>query len=253
MRAAAAGPSREPPRTACELTGVHGRIVVSAWPNDAARYVALLAHGYGEHAGRYDHLARALVDHGAVVYGPDHLGHGKSEGEPGLIEDMEDLVSDLRAVADGVGTAHPGLPAVLIGHSMGAVVATRHVQRNGAGIAALVLSGPIIGGNPAFAAPPLNRATLEALFAAIDTIAAGPSLGSLPTLWIHGEQDPLAPLEQTRTAMARIRGEHLDERIYAGAQHQILNASDNDEVVADVTAFVDRVLAGVRPEMEDRP
>ena len=242
MAAAGAGPSREPPRTASPLAGVRGRIVVTAWPNDAARYVALVAHGYGERAGRYDPLARALVDHGAVVYGPDHLGHGESEGEPGLVEDMEDLVCDLQAVVDRAGRAHPGLPVVLIGHSMGGLVATRYVQRHGAGIAALVLSAPIIGGNPAFAAPPLKRATFAALLAAIDTIAAGPSLGALPTLWIHGEQDPLSPLEQTRTAMARIRGEHLDERIYAGAQHEILIEPDNDEVLADVTAFVDRVL-----------
>ena len=41
----------------------------------------VIAHGYGEHIGRYEHVAAALVDRGAVVYGPDHLGHGESEGE----------------------------------------------------------------------------------------------------------------------------------------------------------------------------
>jgi alpha-beta hydrolase superfamily lysophospholipase len=266
-------------RTEWDLAGTRGRIVVSEWPNDGARYVALLAHGYGEHVGRYDHVARALVEHGATVYGPDHLGHGKSEGEPALVEDIEDLVADLQAVGERARAAHPGLPVVLIGHSMGGIVATRFAQRNGSGLAALVLSGPAIGGNPGFEAllgmdpipdvpippealsrdpevgrayaddplvfhGPFKRATLEALFAGIAAIAEGPSFGALPTLWIHGDQDALAPLEQTREAIARIRGQRLDEHIYAGAQHEIFNEINKDEVIADVTRFIDRVLNG---------
>ena len=46
-----------------------------------ATFVAVIVHGYGEHAGRYDHVAEALVDAGAAVYAGDHLGHGESEGE----------------------------------------------------------------------------------------------------------------------------------------------------------------------------
>jgi alpha-beta hydrolase superfamily lysophospholipase len=266
-------------RTEWELAGARGRVVVSAWPNDEARYVALLAHGYGEHVGRYDHVARALVEHGAVVYGPDHLGHGRSEGEPALVEDIEEVVSDLQAVAERARAAHPGLPVVLIGHSMGGIVATRFAQRNGTELAALVLSAPVIGGNPGFEAllgmdpipdvpiptealsrdpevgvaynedplvyhGPFKRATLEALFAGIAAIAEGPSLGSLPTLWIHGDQDALAPLPQTREAVERVRGDRLDERIYEGAQHEVFNEINKDEVLADVTAFVDRALKG---------
>jgi alpha-beta hydrolase superfamily lysophospholipase len=98
-------------RTEWELTGARGRVVVSTWPNDDARYVALLAHGYGEHVGRYDHVARALVEHGAVVYGPDHLGHGKSEGEPVLIEDVEDLVSDSKPWWSGRRRGTPVCPS----------------------------------------------------------------------------------------------------------------------------------------------
>ncbi|MEU7382851.1 MULTISPECIES: serine aminopeptidase domain-containing protein [unclassified Streptomyces] len=34
-----------------------------------------------EHSGRYEEPARAPAAHGAVVYGPDHMGHGRSAGE----------------------------------------------------------------------------------------------------------------------------------------------------------------------------
>jgi acylglycerol lipase len=59
-----------------KLTGTHGQLVVRKWPNPEPRYVALLAHGYGEHSGRYGHVADRLVADGAVVYAPDHAGHG---------------------------------------------------------------------------------------------------------------------------------------------------------------------------------
>jgi alpha-beta hydrolase superfamily lysophospholipase len=268
-------------RTESELTGARGRIVVSEWRRGEPRYVALIAHGYGEHVGRYDHVARRLVDAGACVYGPDHLGHGRSEGERVLVEDVDDLVSDMRSVARQARAEHAGLPIVLVGHSMGGIVATRYAQRHAGELAALVLSAPVIGGNPgfeallgmnpipeipidpetlsrdrkvgeAYAADPLvwhgafKRQTLEAMFHAIDEIAAGPALGSLPTLWIHGEEDALAPLELTREAINRIRGDRFEERIYEGARHEIFNEINNDEVLDDVTTFVERSCLGAR-------
>src|SRR5438874_1310342 len=133
-----------------EIKGTQGRVAVRCWPNADARYIALIAHGYGEHIGRYEHVAERLVAHGATVYGPDHLGHGRSEGERALIADIDDIVTDLHAVAERSRADHPGLPVVLIGHSMGGIIASAYAQRHRDELAALVLSGPAIGGNPAF-------------------------------------------------------------------------------------------------------
>ncbi len=133
------------------LPGSAGDLSVAAWPNPDARYVALLSHGYAEHVGRYEHVAQRLLADGAVVYGPDHAGHGESGGERALIEKGENLTADLHLVAEVAREQYPGLPVVLIGHSMGGLIATRYVQRYGDdGLAALVLSGPAIGANPAF-------------------------------------------------------------------------------------------------------
>jgi alpha-beta hydrolase superfamily lysophospholipase len=256
-----------------EIDGTRGRVAVHRWGGEDATFIALIVHGYGEHARRYDHVAEALVRAGAVVYAPDHLGHGESEGERVSVETMEDLVEDTARVVDLAREEHPGLPVVMIGHSMGGIIAARFAQRPGHGLRALVLSGPVIGGNPdlfglvdlpeipeipidpavlsrdpevgrAYAADPLvwhgpfKRETLRALIDSVEAIAAGGSLGDLPTLWIHGERDALAPLAATRPAIERIRGSAFSERIYAGAQHEVFNETNRDEAIAEVVAFL---------------
>ena len=261
-----------------ELAGIRGRIVVHEWPGERPRYAALIAHGYGEHAGRYGHVAEHLVRHGASVYAPDHLGHGRSEGERALVERLDDLVDDLHTVGRIAQRDHSGQPLVLIGHSMGGLVATRYAQLHGSELAALVLSGPAIGSNPAVEAllamdpipdlpidpavlsrdpsvglayaedplvfhGPFRRTTLASLFAGIRAVAAGPRLGLLPTLWLHGEEDALVPLAEAREAMGRIRGERFESVVYPGARHEIFNETNRSEVLAAVTSFVDRVLA----------
>jgi alpha-beta hydrolase superfamily lysophospholipase len=261
-----------------DIEGTRGTLHLHIWPNADARYIALIAHGYGEHAGRYKHVAARLVADGAVVCAPDHHGHGRSEGERALVDDLDKGVDDLHLVAKRAGEKHPGLPTVLIGHSMGGLIATRYAQRFGDELAALVLSGPAIGGNPdieallqldpipdvpidpdvlsrdpavgrAYAEDPLvwpgpfKRQTLEALIAAIGAVAEGGTLGDLPTLWVHGEEDALVPLVHARPAVERVRGARFEERMYPGARHEVFNETNRDEVLGDVTAFIGRALA----------
>jgi alpha-beta hydrolase superfamily lysophospholipase len=260
-----------------ELEGTRGRIVVHVWPNPDARYVALLAHGYGEHARRYDHVAERLAEHGAAVYAPDHHGHGRSDGERALVDDLEKGVEDLHRVAERAAADHEDLPTVLVGHSMGGLIAARYAQRFGSELSALVLSGPAIGGNPeleglaeldpipevpidpavlsrdlavgqAYADDPLvyhgpfRRETLLGLGAAVAAVAEGGTFGSLPTLWIHGEADELVPLVYTRPAADLVRGERFEEKIYPGARHEVFNETNKDEVLDDVLAFIARQL-----------
>jgi alpha-beta hydrolase superfamily lysophospholipase len=256
-----------------EIDGARGRIAVHTWGGEEPRYIVLLVHGYGEHARRYDELAEALVASGAVVYAPDHLGHGRSEGERVSIQTMEDLVDDTERVAKLAEDMHPGLPLTMVGHSMGGMIATRFAQRRGADLKALVLSGPVIGGNPdlfglieldpipevpidpavlsrdpevgrAYAADELvwhgafKRETLQAFIDSVELIASSGDLGELPTLWIHGEGDALAPLAATRPAIERIRGSAFSEHIWPGAQHEVFNETNRDEVIAEVVEFL---------------
>jgi alpha-beta hydrolase superfamily lysophospholipase len=270
----------ETTRTETELDGTRGRIVVHEWRTEEPRFVLLLAHGYGEHAGRYEHVAQRLAAEGAAVYAPDHLGHGRSEGERAHCEDGEDFTTDLHKVAERARAEHPGLPVVLLGHSMGGLIATRYAQRHPGELDALVLSGPAIGGAPqlemlltldpipeipidpailsrdpavgqAYADDPLvyhggfKRSTLQALVNGVQATAEGPGLGDVPTLWIHGEEDQLVPLEATRPAVERIKGSRFEEKVYAGARHEVFNETNRDEVLDDVVDFIHRSLSGV--------
>jgi alpha-beta hydrolase superfamily lysophospholipase len=91
---------------------------------------------------------------------------------------------------------------------------------------------------------PFKRPMLQAMVTAGHAIAEGPGLGSLPTLWIHGEEDQLVPLAATREAIERIRGDRMEEKVYAGARHEVFNETNQDEVVDDVVAFIHRTLGG---------
>lgn len=255
-----------------DLVGSAGSLVVRVWePEQPAARVVLLLHGYGEHSGRYEHVAARLVAEGAVVYAPDHRGHGRSAGERVFITDLDEVVADVEIVGQVARAAHPGLPVAVVGHSMGGVIATRYAQSY-PGFAALALSGPVIGGNPmiesllaldpipevpidpsilsrdpsvgeAYAADelvwhgPFRRETLVALFAGIDAIAAGPVL-DLPVLWMHGDEDALAPLDATKVAVDKVLGHDVLSRVYRGARHEIFNEINSDEVLGDLASFL---------------
>jgi alpha-beta hydrolase superfamily lysophospholipase len=68
-------------------------------------------------------------------------------------------------------------------------------------------------------------------------------VGGLPLLWVHGDDDRIVPLPASRAGVEELRGIDWTERLYAGAQHEVFNETNRDAVLADVTAFVDRVLA----------
>ncbi|WP_373281339.1 alpha/beta fold hydrolase [Nocardia transvalensis] len=214
---------------------------------------------------------------GPVVYGADHQGHGKSAGERVVIRDYEDVVADVRRVEERARGEYPGMPVVLVGHSMGGMIAARYAQEYGGGLAALVLSGPVIGSwveatslleldeipytpidvttlsrdpeigrayeeDPLVWHGPFRRPLLEALARCLETINAGGDLGGLPMLWVHGGDDQLVPLPASRVGVERIRGTNFAERVYPGARHEIFNETNKDKVLGDVTGFIDRAL-----------
>lgn len=125
------------------------------WPcaAPAAHGTVLLVHGLGEHCGRYAHVAARLNAKGWHVVGYDHRGHGRSEGPRGVIARDDALLADLARVIDAVRASRDG-PLVLLGHSMGGLVAARFVAERVPGgpppaawhreVDALVLSSPAL-------------------------------------------------------------------------------------------------------------
>ncbi|MEA2212337.1 MAG: hypothetical protein QOF83_2285 [Solirubrobacteraceae bacterium] len=262
-----------------QIDGQTMPITLYRWNAKSPDHIVVLAHGYAEHARRYDHVAEALVANAAVVYAVDYPGHGKTDGVRALVADIDDLAADTEAVVKVAKGEWPELPVVMLGHSMGGITATRYAQNHQSELMALVLTGPAIGGNPdllgmvalpeipevpidpswlsrdpevgrAYVEDPLvyngpfKRPTLEMFVTAVQQVKEGGSLGELPTLWLHGENDPLAPLGPAREAIDRIRGSALQEKVYPGAMHEILNETNKDEVIGDIIGFIATAVKG---------
>ena len=120
------------------------------WPAAAPkRGQLLIVHGLGEHSGRYAHVAALLNAEGWAVCGYDQRGHGRSGGPRGGLAADDSLLTDLAQVIDAV--RGDGC-FVLLGHSMGGLVAARFVAEGLAlqpaawwrSVDALVLSSPAI-------------------------------------------------------------------------------------------------------------
>jgi alpha-beta hydrolase superfamily lysophospholipase len=130
------------------LTSADGqRIAAYHWGRGVSPHAALvLSHGMGEHAKRYRPALRCLIEDGVDVYALDHRGHGataRAESErgnlgPGGFAALADDVAVLTGVAK---KENPGVPIILLGHSMGSMVAQLSTMKHSDLIDGLALSG----------------------------------------------------------------------------------------------------------------
>ncbi|MGQ4599517.1 alpha/beta fold hydrolase [Nocardia sp. R6R-6] len=139
----------EPPaalalRTASgEFDGIGSEVAWRAWlPDGPARGVIVLVHGVAEHSGRYAHVGRRLVTAGFAVYALDHIGHGKSAGGKANIGSMEGAADNVAAMLAIAGREQPGIPRLLLAHSMGSLIVLYLATRAPIDVAGIVLSAP---------------------------------------------------------------------------------------------------------------
>ena len=90
------------------------------------RALILLLHSLGEHSGLYSAAAARLNKAGYGVYRLDFRGHGRSDGPRGDVQNFEDYLRDTDAAVESARRAFPGLALILLGHSMGALVAASY-------------------------------------------------------------------------------------------------------------------------------
>ena len=120
---------------------------------NAAKPVAVvqLAHGLGDHAGRYEALAQVLVQNDITVYADDHRGHGRTglaqhggdHSKLGRLGDggLRAVVDDLHQLTGIIAADHPGVPIVFLGHSWGSIMGQRLINEHLADFGAVVLTG----------------------------------------------------------------------------------------------------------------
>lgn len=126
--------------------GVGGvRIVYDVWePQSPPRGVVVLAHGYAEHARRYDHVAARFGDAGLITYALDHRGHGRSGGKRVYLRDISEYTADFRTLVGIAAAEHPDLTRIVLGHSMGGGIVFAYGVDHPDEYSAMVLSGPAV-------------------------------------------------------------------------------------------------------------
>jgi alpha-beta hydrolase superfamily lysophospholipase len=123
------------------------RVVCGRWGDRGrARGVIQIAHGMGEHFGRYFGLIEALTCSDFAVYANDHRGHGRTARSSAELGDFgkggfDLLVEDMTRLSRVAKQENPNAPLILLGHSMGSFAAQQYVLNNSHEIDALVLSG----------------------------------------------------------------------------------------------------------------
>ncbi|OHD69556.1 MAG: hypothetical protein A2W19_00670 [Spirochaetes bacterium RBG_16_49_21] len=112
------------------------------WCVDKPKGILVIAHGVGEHSGRYGAIINELQGGRISVYALDHRGHGRSGGKRGHVDSFMDYVNDLKLFINIIQEENENVSIILLGHSMGGVIACKYALFYSDDISGLVLSSP---------------------------------------------------------------------------------------------------------------
>ncbi|MGD2052290.1 MAG: lysophospholipase [Acidimicrobiia bacterium] len=246
------------------------------WAADPARATVLLVHGLAEHSGRYEHVGTFLAEHGYDTHAFDLRGHGGSGGRRVDGRSVDDFLDDVelnltrtrnlgrplvlyghslggllctayaesgRPQPDLLVLSAPALDANLSGflegmlQVLGRVVPTMRV---GSPVAAEQLSRDPEVGRRYFADPLVSTkgtARFGLVFLrAMKAAAAGIGAIRVPTLVIHGEDDPLVPVATSAPLGALPVCERI---VFPGLRHETHNEPEWRDVLGRVTDWID--------------
>ena len=285
---------------------------VSVWtPDGAPRAIIQIFHGMAEHIERYDRVATELTRKGYAVAGHNHKGHGPETPAEQLgyfyaSDGWRKIVEDGHAVSEALKQRFPGIPLILLGHSMGSFLARDYIMRYPGEPDALILSGT--GSYPAglchaarlmtrFApadkpAPGIDKLAfsgnnkpfqpartpfdwLSRNTAEVDKYIADPLCGfvftgrayfdlftgllnltrleglehvptDMPVCFISGDSDPVGQMSKGVLEVSRqFKNAGLKDvtvKLYHNARHELFNEMNRDEVIADLSAWLEQTL-----------
>ncbi len=131
-------------------------IYTQAWlPDNQPQAIILIAHGLGEHSGRYGNYVDYFVPRGYALYGFDARGHGRSSGARGYVDRFDQYVEDIDQRAAQARSDWPGTPLFVCGHSLGSLMALSYARQHPDRLAGLIVTGTAL--QDALELPPWKR------------------------------------------------------------------------------------------------
>lgn len=248
-------------------------------PEGSTRAALLLVHGIGEHSGRYEHVGAALAEHGIDVLAFDQRGFGETAGRRAYVGSFDDFLDDVEALL--AERRARDVPVVLMGHSLGGLVATTYLVSDRPQPDLAVLSSPAL----AASVPSWQRLFAPPLGTVLPTLKVpadfdGSVLSRDTEVQSAYEHDPLRvpfstarlgretlkAMDATSSSLDRLRiptyvfhgaddtlvpptaSEPLDELpnvtriVWPGLRHECMNEPERDDVLAGITDWLDHHL-----------
>lgn len=251
---------------------------------EEAKANVVIVHGIFEHLDRYDYLVSKLNEAKYNVYRYDARGHGRSEGKRGDIDKFEEFLLDLDIYIDLIRKQNPDLKIILLGHSMGGLVATSYASIYNNKIDYLALSGacnvtPKVARAlkfvPTFLAAKINyknalgegvcgdkevverynndelvlksgklRLMKNAFIKGCKLVKNNISKINVPVIVMHGEKDGIVVKETGEWTFDNLNVNDKTLKMYPGLYHEIFNEVSKDEVINDLVSWMNKEIGG---------
>jgi len=263
-----------------QFDGAAGTVNYREWLVAEPRSVAVLVHGVGEHSGLYDRFAAHLNANMISLLALDQIGHGLTEGNRAEIESLQDLVRDVVSLTQIAVDSHPTVPVVLIGHSLGGIVAAVVAGRYPDRYTGLVLSGTTLAAPADWSeVEEVDESAADEFDMDLSALSADPwylaamandplvfsggaemtrslrrvlppaweELGSslpkihIPVLIVHGEDDEVSPFAAAEKSARQLTNAHVI--CFTGGKHDVLNDTAHEGVAAVIGQFVVGLLS----------
>ena len=244
----------------------------------------VIVHGVFEHLDRYNYLVEKLNKDGYNVYRYDARGHGRSEGKKGDLKDFREFLEDLNIYIDYVRKENDKLKLVLLGHSMGGLVATSYACTYPDKIDYLVLSGAcnqtpkeakplkfiptfmtslltyknVLGdavcsdkkvveaynNDPLVVKKGTFRLMKNAFIKGCHLVTNNIDKVKVPTLVMHGKEDGVVVASTGNWSYEHLQVGDKTLKMYEGLYHEIFNEVRKDEVIQDLLDWLDSEIGG---------
>ncbi len=175
------------------------RIFYQCWVPEGAHKIMVVAHGLGEHSGRYKNLVDFFYPKGYGIFALDHRGHGQSSGTRGHVDSFDQYGDDLNMLIKKICSETGQKKVILVGHSLGGLISVSYLLRYQETVSHLVLSSP---GLRTKDPPPKIKAAAGKLLARI-----------VPSLTMSNEIDPTHICHDEKVVQAYIDDPLVHNRV----------------------------------------